>query len=353
MEVNKNIEIAGQKIGHNYAPFIVAEMSGNHNQSLARALKIVDAAVEAGAHALKLQTASPEGLTLEVDSPDFLISDKNSLWYGKNLFQLYKEAVTPWEWHKEIFDYCKKRGIIAFSSPFELGAVDFLESLDVPCYKIASFEIVDIQLVKKVASTGKPIIMSTGMASLSEIETAVSTARSEGNDQIILLKCTSTYPANPVDTNLMTIEHLRESFGTQVGLSDHTMGVGVSCAAVAKGATLIEKHFTLSRDEGGVDAAFSLEPKELKSLVEETQRAWQAMGTIKYGGSENEKSSLKYRRSIYVAEDILEGELFTEKNIRVVRPGYGLAPVYIDIFLGRRSKKYLKKGDALSWSHIG
>jgi N-acetylneuraminate synthase len=195
--------------------------------------------------------------------------------------------------------------------------------------------------------------MSTGMASLSEIETAVSTARSEGNDQIILLKCTSTYPANPVDTNLMTIEHLRESFGTQVGLSDHTMGVGVSCAAVAKGATLIEKHFTLSRDEGGVDAAFSLEPKELKSLVEETQRAWQAMGTIKYGGSENEKSSLKYRRSIYVAEDILEGELFTEKNIRVVRPGYGLAPVYIDIFLGRRSKKYLKKGDALSWSHIG
>jgi pseudaminic acid synthase len=353
MEIKQYIEIAGRKVGLDYPPFIVAEMSGNHNQSLERAFQIIDAAVASGAHALKIQTASPDGLTLNVDSPDFLISDKNSLWYGKNLYKLYQEAVTPWEWHEAIFDYCKSKGIIAFSSPFELRAVDFLESLNVPCYKIASFELVDIQLIRKVAATGKPVIMSTGMASLSEIETAVSAARNEGNNQLILLKCTSTYPAEPSDTNLLTISHLQEAFGIQVGLSDHTMGVGVPCAAVAMGATVIEKHFTLSRGDGGVDAAFSLEPQELKSLVVETHRAWQAMGTVRYGGSANEKSSLKFRRSIYVAEDIKPGEVLTEHNIRIVRPGYGLPPVYLDILLGRRANRFLKKGTALSWEYIG
>jgi pseudaminic acid synthase len=347
------IKIANRKIGANYKPFIIAEMSGNHNQSLERALRIVDAAVDAGAHAIKLQTASPDGLTLDVDSPDFQITDKASLWYGKNLYQLYQEAVTPWVWHKPIFEHCRKRGIIAFSSPFELKAVDFLEQLDVPCYKIASFELIDTQLIRRVALTGKPMIMSTGMASLSEIETAVKTARTEGNDQIILLKCTSTYPALATNTNLLTIPHLQTAFGYQVGLSDHSMGVGVSCAAVALGATVVEKHFTLNRADGGVDAAFSLEPDELKLLVEETQRAWEARGEVRYGGSPDEQASFKYRRSIYVSQDIKAGEYLTEENIRIVRPGFGIAPKYYDLLVGRRVNKDLAKGVAMSWEHIG
>lgn len=347
------IQIAGRKIGPEYAPFIIAEMSGNHNGSLDRAFSIVDAAVNAGAHALKLQTASPDGLTLNVEKPDFLISDPESLWHGRHLYELYKEAVTPWEWHEPIFDYCREKGIIAFSSPFELGAVDFLEKLDVPCYKIASFELVDVQLVRRVAETGKPMIMSTGMASLSEIELAVHTAKEAGNDKIILLKCTSTYPATPADSNLLTIPHLRSAFGVQVGLSDHTMGVGVPCAAVALGATVIEKHFTLSRADGGVDSAFSLEPSELRLLVEETERAWQAIGDVRYGSSEKEKASLKYRRSIYVCKDIEAGELLTHENIRVVRPGFGLEPKYIDLLIGLRVNKRLEKGTAMSWEHVG
>ena len=347
------ILIAGRPVGQDTLPFVIAEMSGNHNQSLDRALQLVDAAVSAGAHALKLQTASPHGLTLDVDLPDFIISDPDSLWYGKNLYRLYQEAVTPWGWHKQIFDYCRSKGIIAFSSPFELKAVDFLEELNVPCYKIASFELVDLQLVRRVAQTGKPVIMSTGMATLSDIELAVNTARSAGNHQIILLKCTSTYPSNPSDSNLLTIPHLRQAFGTQVGLSDHTMGVGVPCAAVALGATVVEKHFTLSRAEGGVDAAFSLEPHELKLLVEETARAWQAMGEVRYGGSEKEQASLKFRRSIYVSEDIEAGAVLTPENIRVVRPGFGLQPKFIDTLLGLRVNKPLKKGTAMAWEHIG
>jgi len=347
------INIANYKIGQDAPPFIIAEMSGNHNQSLERAMRIVDAAVDAGAHAIKLQTASADGLTLDVDSPDFNIHDKSSLWYGKNLYQLYKEAVTPWEWHAPIFEHCRQRGIIAFSSPFELKAVDFLESLNVPCYKIASFELIDTQLVRRVAQTGKPMIMSTGMATLSEIETAVRIARAEGNEKIILLKCTSTYPACPTNTNVRTLTHLREAFGTQVGLSDHTMGVGVSCAAVAMGATVIEKHFTLARADGGVDAAFSLEPHELKLLVEETQRAWQSIGVIRYGGSEDEQASLKYRRSIYISQDIKSGDLLTTENIRVVRPGFGLPPKHYDLLLGRRANRDLAKGTAMSWEYIG
>lgn len=347
------IKIADRCVSANHPPLVIAEMSGNHNQSLERALRIIDAAVAAGAHAIKLQTASPDGLTLDVDSPDFQITEQDSLWYGKNLYQLYKEAVTPWEWHKPIFEYCKEKGIIAFSSPFELKAVDLLESLNVPCYKIASFELIDTQLVRRVAQTGKPMIMSTGMATLSEIETAVKTARAEGNDQIILLKCTSTYPARPVNTNLLTIPHLKAAFGTQVGLSDHTMGVGVPCAAVALGATVIEKHFTLARADGGVDSAFSLEPHELKLLVEETERAWQAAGEVRYGGSDDEQASIKYRRSIYISNDIKAGQQLTDDNMRIVRPGFGLAPKYYDMLIGRRVNKDLSRGTAMSWEHIG
>ncbi|MGB7399888.1 pseudaminic acid synthase [Castellaniella sp.] len=347
------IRIENRNIGQGNAPFVIAEMSGNHNQSLDRALKIVDAAVLAGADAIKLQTATPDGLTLNIDHPDFTIDDKNSIWFGRNLYQLYKEAVTPWEWHKEIFDYCRSRGIIAFSSPFELKAVDFLESLAVPCYKIASFELVDIQLIKRVARTGKPIIMSTGMASLQEIDTAVRTARAEGNDQIVLLKCTSTYPATPEETNVTTIPHLRMAFGTEVGLSDHTMGIGVACAAVALGATVVEKHFTLSRADGGVDAAFSLEPDELKALVEETKRAWLGLGKIQYGSSESEKKALKYRRSLYICEDLKAGDVLTEANLRIIRPGFGLEPKAIEVLLGRKVNQDLKRGTAMSWEYIG
>lgn len=349
----KSIQINQRIVADTSPPFIIAEMSGNHNQSLERAIKIVDAAVEAGAHAIKLQTASPDGLTLDVDSSDFKITDKDSLWYGKNLYQLYKEAVTPWEWHEPIFEHCRKRGITAFSSPFELKAVDFLESLQVPCYKIASFELIDTQLVQRVAQTGKPMIMSTGMATLSEIETAVKTARAEGNDQIMLLKCTSTYPACPTNTNLLTIPHLRAAFDTQVGLSDHTMGVGVPCAAVAMGATVIEKHFTLARADGGVDAAFSLEPHELKLLVDETERAWQSIGGVRYGGSDDEQASLKYRRSIYISCDVKAGDQLSPENIKIVRPGFGLAPKYWDLLIGRRVNKDLPKGSAMSWEHVG
>lgn len=347
------ITVNGREIGLGAPPFIIAEMSGNHNQSLERALQIVDAAVAAGAHAIKLQTASPDGLTLDVDSPDFVINDPDSLWYGKSLYKLYQEAVTPWDWHKPIFDYCRQKGITVFSSPFELGAVDLLEELGAPCYKIASFELVDLQLIRRVAQTGKPVIMSTGMATLTDIESAVNTARQAGNEQIVLLKCTSTYPASPEDSNLLTIPHLRQAFGTQVGLSDHTMGVGAPCAAVALGATVIEKHFTLSRAEGGVDAAFSLEPEELKLLVEETGRAWAAIGEVRYGGSSREQAALKYRRSIYVSKDIGEGEVLSHENIRVVRPGYGLQPKFLDVLIGRRVNKVLKKGTAMSWEHIG
>ncbi|THF63119.1 pseudaminic acid synthase [Pseudothauera nasutitermitis] len=349
----KNISVGDFSIGLKSRPFIIAEMSGNHNQSLDRAYRIIDAAISAGAHAIKLQTASPDGLTLNIDSPDFQILDKESLWYGKNLYQLYEIAITPWDWHAPIFEYCQKKGIIVFSSPFELKAVDFLEELDAPLYKIASFELVDTQLLRRVAKTGKPVILSTGMATLSEIETAVNTVRDQGNDQIVLLKCTSTYPAKPSDTNLLTIPHLRDAFKTIVGLSDHTMGVGASCAAVAMGATVIEKHFTLARADGGVDSAFSLEPHELKILVEETERAWQALGAVEYGGSKNERNSLKFRRSIYVSRDMVAGEVLTENNIRVIRPGFGLAPKYYEIVLGRRVNQDLKKGTAFSWNYIG
>ena len=335
-----------------HPPFIIAEMSGNHNQSLARALEIVEAAAKMGAHALKLQTYTPDTITLDIRGGEFEIKDPNSLWTGKNLYDLYKEAYTPWEWHKPLFDRANELGMMAFSSPFDETAVDFLESLNVPAYKIASFENNHIPLIKKVASTGKPIIISTGMATIAELDEAVTAARLAGCKDLTLLKCTSTYPATPANSNILTIPHLKQLFGCEVGLSDHTMGIGVAVAAVAHGATVIEKHFTLSRAEGGVDSAFSMEPHELKMLVEETKRAWESLGQVSYGPTDAERESLIFRRSIYVAKDIKAGEVFTKENIKVVRPGLGLAPKYYETILGRPTSADLKKGTPLNWEMI-
>ena len=305
------IKIAGRFIGAEYPPFVIAEMSGNHNQSLERALAIVDAAAEAGAHAIKLQTYTADTMTLDVRGGSFEISDSESLWAGQNLHDLYKKAYTPWEWHKPIMERAKNLGLLCFSSPFDETAVDFLEELGVPAYKIASFENNHLPLIKKAASTGKPLIISTGMATLGELEDAVCAARDAGCEKLVLLKCTSTYPATPANTNIRTIPHLRNLFNVEVGLSDHTMGVGVAVASVALGSSVIEKHFTLRRADGGVDSEFSLEPHELKSLTSETQRAWEALGHIRYGPTQTELNSLVFRRSIYVAADIEEGDIFT------------------------------------------
>ncbi|MGY4110333.1 pseudaminic acid synthase [Aeribacillus sp. SP014] len=346
------IIVEGRKIGPNHKPFIIAEMSGNHNQSLERALAIVEAASKAGAHALKIQTYTADTMTLNLENPEFKIEDSDSLWKGHTLYQLYQQAYTPWEWHKPIFDRARELGMIPFSTPFDETAVDFLEELDVPMYKIASFENTDIPLIKKVASTGKPMIISTGMATVAELDETVRAAREAGCKDLVLLKCTSTYPASPENTNILTIPHMRELFDCQVGLSDHTMGVGVAVASVALGATVIEKHFTLSRADGGVDSAFSMEPNELKTLVVETERAWQALGEVKYGPTEKEKASLKFRRSIYVAKDIKTGDIFTKENIRVVRPGYGLEPKYYEVLLGRKANKDIKAGTPLNWNDL-
>ena len=347
------IEICGYVVGIAQPPMVIAEMSGNHNQSLERALEIVDAAAATGAHALKLQTYTADTMTLDLGEGEFRIQDPNSLWYGRTLYDLYQEAHTPWEWHKPIFDRCRELGLICFSTPFDATSVDFLEELDVPCYKIASFENIDIPLIRKVAATGKPIIMSTGMASLAELDEAVTAAREAGCKDLVLLKCTSSYPATPENTNILTIPHMRQLFGCEVGLSDHTMGVGVAVAAVALGATVIEKHFTLSRADGGVDSSFSLEPEEMRSLVVETERAWQALGQVSYGPTEKERNSLVFRRSLYVVKDMRAGELFTPENVRAIRPGYGLAPKFIDTFMGRRISIDAKKGTPVSWELLG
>ncbi|MFC0562375.1 pseudaminic acid synthase [Halalkalibacter alkalisediminis] len=343
------IEIQGRKIGTNHPPFVIAEMSGNHNQSLDRALEIVETAAKAGAHALKLQTYTADTMTLNLSHGDFYINDSSSLWKDHSLYKLYQKAYTPWEWHKPIFERCKDLGIIGFSSPFDETALEFLESLNVPCYKIASFENTDIPLIRKVASKGKPMIISTGMATVAELDETVRTAREAGCKDLVLLKCTSTYPATPKNTNINTIPHMKELFNCQVGLSDHTMGTGVAVASVALGATVIEKHFTLSRQDGGVDSSFSLEPNEMKSLVKETERAWQALGNVQYGVSNEEKGSLQYRRSLYVAKDMNLGETFTKDSIKSIRPGFGLPPKYFDKILGKKAKKAVSKGTPVSW----
>lgn len=346
------ITVEGVQIGKNHKPFVIAEMSGNHNQSLDRALEIVEAAAKSGAHALKIQTYTADTMTLNIENPDFKISDENSLWDGQNLYQLYQQAYTPWEWHKPIFDRARELGMIPFSTPFDETAVDFLEELNVPLYKIASFENTDIPLIKKVAATGKPMIVSTGMATVAELDELVRAAREAGCKDLILLKCTSTYPATPENTNISTIPHMRDLFNVQVGLSDHTMGTGVSVASIALGATVIEKHFTISRADGGVDSAFSMEPDEMKALVMETERAWQALGKVTYGPTEKEKASLKFRRSIYVSKDIKAGEPFTKENIKIVRPGYGLEPKYYDQVLNTTANQDIKAGTPLSFKGL-
>lgn len=347
------MQIAQRKIGLDAPPFIIAEMSGNHNQSLDRALAIVEAAARAGAHALKLQTLTADTITLDVREREFFIDDEKSLWKGNSLHDLYKLAHTPWEWHAPIMRRARELGMICFSTPFDESAVDFLETLDVPAYKIASFENVHLPLIRKVAATGKPMIISTGMATLGELDDAVRAARDAGCRDLVLLKCTSTYPATPENTNIVTIAHMRTLFGCEVGLSDHTMGIGTSVAAVACGATVIEKHFTLNRADGGVDSAFSLEPDELRALVVETERAWQSLGHVTYGPSGGEKASLVYRRSIYIAKDIMAGEVLTRENLRCVRPGLGLAPKHYDMLIGRRVNRDVKKGTPMNWELVG
>ncbi|WP_162052371.1 pseudaminic acid synthase [Pontibacter pamirensis] len=345
----QEIYIGGRNVGPRHKPFIIAEMSGNHNQSLERALAIVDAAAYAGADAIKLQTYTADTMTLP---GAFTIEDEASLWKGRELYDLYKEAHTPWKWHKPIFERAKALGMLAFSSPFDETAVDFLESLGAPAYKIASFENTDHPLIRKVAATGKPVIISTGAATVSELDEAVRVLRAAGCLQFILLKCTSTYPATPANTNLVTIPHMRDLFGVQVGLSDHTMGIGVPVAAVALGATVIEKHFTLSRADGGVDSAFSLEPDELRSLVIETERAWEALGYVQYGVQKAEEKSRLFKRSVYVAKDVNAGDMFTRENIRIIRPGLGLAPKFFEDLLGKPAKQDIKAGTPLSWDLV-
>lgn len=347
------IKIADKFIGCNQPPFIIAEMSGNHNQSLGRALEIVEAAAKTGAHALKIQTYTPDTMTIDLDEREFHIGDPKSLWAGSSLYKLYGEAYTPWEWHKPIFDRARELGIIPFSTPFDDTAVDFLETLDVPCYKIASFENTDLPLIRRVAATGKPLIISTGMAMVAELDETVRAAREAGCKDLILLKCTSTYPATAQNTNILTIPHLRELFDCEVGLSDHTMGVGVSVASVALGATVIEKHFTLNRADGGVDSSFSMEPAEMAQLVLETERAWQALGHVSYGPTEAEKKSIQFRRSLYVVEDMKAGDIISMHNVRAIRPGLGLPPKFIDQLLGKRVAFDVKRGTAVAWDMLG
>lgn len=343
------VEIAGRRIGVSHPPFIIAEMSGNHNQSLERALAIVEAAARSGAHALKIQTYTPDTMTLDIEEREFFIRDAGNLWKGKSLYRLYAEAYTPWEWHAPIFERARALGMIPFSTPFDETAISFLESLDVPCYKIASFENTDLSLVRRVAATGKPLIISTGMASLAELDETVRGAREAGCKQLILLKCTSTYPALPENSNIRTLPHMRELFGCEVGLSDHTMGVGVAVASVALGASVIEKHFTLSRAEGGVDSAFSMEPPEMALLTAETERAWQSLGRVSYGPTEVEKKSIQFRRTLYVVKDLKAGDVLTPENLRAIRPGLGLPTKYLVDVLGMKVKRDVQRGTALSW----
>lgn len=330
-------------------PFIIAEMSGNHNQSLQRAIEIVDAAADAGAHAIKLQTYTADTMTM----PGVCyVNEEGSLWKGQELHDLYKQAYTPWEWHKPIMDHAIKRGILCFSSPFDESAVDFLESLAVPIYKIASFENTHFPLLKKVAQTGKPVIMSTGVIEFDELMESVKYLKSNGCKDLTLLKCTSTYPASASSSNILTIPDMQRAFNVRVGLSDHTMGLGVAVAAVAIGATVIEKHFTLDRKDGGVDSAFSMEPHELKLLVEESKKAWESLGIISYVPQGSEVKSLKYKRSIYVSEDIQQGDVFSPENIRVIRPAYGLKPMYYEVVIGKKASQNLSKGTPLEESHV-
>ena len=346
------IRIAGRSIGANYRPYVIAEMSGNHNGSLDKALALVEAAAKAGVDAIKLQTYTADTMTLDLREREFMVTDAFELWSGRSLHDLYQEAHTPWDWHAPIMNRAAECGITCFSSPFDDSAVELLESLNVPAYKIASFECIHLPLIKRVAATGKPIIISTGMASHAEIDEAVRTAREAGCQELVLLKCTSNYPASPTSSHLRTIPHLRDAYNCEVGLSDHTFGIGVPIAAIALGASIIEKHFTLSRNDGGVDSAFSANPEEMKLLVDESVRAWEALGRVFVGPAQSALPSLDYRRSIYVSHNIKAGELFTETNLRCVRPAKGLPPKYLPILLGRSASRDIERGEALSWNMI-
>lgn len=346
------MKIGNRQIGRDARPYLIAEMSGNHNRSLNRALEIVDAAAASGADAIKLQTYTADTMTLDVRAPGFVIEDPASLWAGRQLYELYDEAHTPWNWHKPIMDRARAHGIDCFSTPFDDSAVDFLEELGAPAYKIASFEVTDLPLIRKVASTGKPILLSTGMATIAEIDEAVRAARDAGNSDIVILKCTSTYPATPENTNISTIPNMRDAFGVEVGLSDHTMGCGVAVAAVALGAVLVEKHFTLARADGGVDSSFSLEPAEFQLLRTETERAWQSLGRITYGGTAAEAGSRAFRRSLYIGRDMAAGDVLTAETLRIVRPGYGLPPKFYDQLLGRSLRRDAAAGTPVDWDLV-
>ncbi|MCH2547442.1 MAG: pseudaminic acid synthase [Alphaproteobacteria bacterium] len=350
--MSNTITLGKHSIGQGLPPFIIAEMSGNHNGSLDRALAIVDAVAQSGAHALKLQTYTADSMTLDSDCPAFRINDINSPWHGRSLYSLYQQAATPWEWHAPIFERARAKGLVVLSSPFDEKAADFLHAHQVDCYKIASFENIDLPLIKKVATLGKPVIISTGLASEAEIEEAVTTARNVGCKKVILLKCTSTYPASPTDSNLRTIEHMRERFQCEVGLSDHTIGMGAAIASVAMGATVIEKHVTLQANDGGVDSAFSIDPQGLAQLVAETAHAAQAVGEVFYGATKSEQNALHYRRSLYVRQSMQKGELFSPSNIRAIRPNEGLPPKYIEQFIGKSATQNIARGTPLEWKFI-
>ncbi|GLR18850.1 pseudaminic acid synthase [Portibacter lacus] len=348
-----SFKIGSTIIGNNEKPFIIAELSGNHNQSLERALELVRLAAASGAHAIKLQTYTADTITMNVRGGLFDINDSNSLWKGYNLYDLYKEAHTPWEWHKEIFDLANSLGMQAFSSPFDETAVDFLEELNVPAYKIASFESNHFPLLKKVAQTGKLILISSGTSKINELYESVQYLKDNGASDIIIFKCTSTYPASAADTNVNTIPVLQKIFpDCVIGLSDHTMGIGASIAAIAMGARVIEKHFTILRSEGGVDSAFSLEPQELKLLTHESEQAFLSLGKIQLNTQKSEEKSLQFKRSIYAQDEIKEGDIFSAENIKVIRPGDGLHPRFYDNIIGTKSKRNLKKGDPIRISDL-
>lgn len=349
---DRSITVGAHTVDAHHRPFVVAEMSGNHNGDLGRALAIVDAVAESGAQALKLQTYRADTITIDADGPAFRVSAGHELWGGKNLYQLYEEAHTPWEWHAPIFERAREHGLVPFSSPFDGTAVDLLEDLGVELYKIASLEIGDLALLRRVARTGKPVVISTGAASITDVDTAVRTIRAEGNDQVVVLACTSSYPALPSESNLRSIPVIRDAFDVVVGLSDHTKGIGASVAAVALGACLIEKHVTLARADGGVDSDFSLEPHELAALAAETDIAWQALGTVQLDPTRGEAESRRLRRSLFVVRDVRAGEVATEENVRSIRPGGGLEPGLLDVVLGRPFTRDAARGTPLTWDII-
>lgn len=345
------ISIAGRKIGPAHEPYIICELSGNHNGSLTRALSLIDAAAETGCDAIKLQTYTPDTLTIPSDKPEFCIT--GGLWDGRTLYDLYQEAHTPFEWHEALFEQAAKRGMQIFSTPFDETAADLLDELGVPAFKIASFEVTDLPLIAYVAQKGKPMIISTGLATLGEAELAVRTAKENGCEELVLLHCISSYPAPTDQSNLRTMPHLAQSFGVVAGLSDHTYGTATSVASIALGGAVIEKHFTLARADGGPDADFSLEPVEFKRLVEDCKNAWKSLGKVTYRRKPAEEVNKIFRRSVYVTKDIAEGEIFTQDNIRSIRPGFGLPPTTLPDLLGKRASRNIKFGEPMDWSMVG